>query len=48
MNITKNHDGALIIQDIVKGYLITRKYYFYTKKEAISRFKNEIKELKTV
>lgn len=41
MSITKNHDGALVISDIVHGYLITRTYYGYTRKEALTMFKLE-------
>ena len=46
MNIDKNREGAWRICDIVNGYLETRVYYFYTKREAIQKFKEEIKELR--
>ena len=39
MSITKNHDGALIVSDIINGYLVTRKYYGYSRKEARELFK---------
>ena len=40
MNI-ENRNGAWIISDIINGYSVTRKYIFYTKKQAISAFKQE-------
>lgn len=36
------NDGWLI-SDVIDGYLVTRKYFFYTKKEAIALFKEETK-----
>ena len=41
MTIDKNAEGAWRITDIVDGYLVTRVYYFYTKKEALKLFKEE-------
>lgn len=41
MTITKNNEGAWVVSDIVAGYLITRRYYFYTKREALALFKQE-------
>ena len=46
MDIYKNREGAWRICDIVNGYLETRVYYFYTKREAIQKFKQEMKELR--
>jgi len=46
MNIDKNREGAWQICDIVNGYLETRVYYFYTKREAMQKFKQEMKELR--
>lgn len=44
MTCTKNKiNGSWVISDIVGGYLVTRTYYGYTKKEAIQMFKNEVK-----
>lgn len=47
MTIDKNAEGAWRISDIVgEGYgeyLLTRTYYFYTKREAIKQFKQDIK-----
>lgn len=34
----------ILITDIVNGYLFKRKYIFYTEKEAIEKFKQEVKE----
>ena len=46
MTIDKNAEGAWRISAIVGegagGYLLTRTYYFYTKREAIRLFKQEI------
>lgn len=43
MSIERNHEGAWIVSTIHGGFLITRKYYGYTKKQAIALFKNELK-----
>lgn len=43
MLIERNYEGAWIISDIVAGYFITRRYYGYTKREAIRLFKMEMK-----
>lgn len=37
--------GGWLISDIVDNQLIRRRYFGYTKREAIARFKQEIKEL---
>jgi hypothetical protein len=39
-----NYNGTWVISDIVDGYLVTRKYMGYTKKEAVDMFKEEIKQ----
>jgi len=42
MTIEKvKHNGALIISDIIDGYLVSKTYYGYTKKEAIKLFRSE-------
>tara|TARA_B100001939_G_C16670176_1_gene499854 strand:- start:313 stop:462 length:150 start_codon:yes stop_codon:yes gene_type:complete len=46
MDIDRNREGAWRICDIVNGYLETRVYYFYTKREAIQKFKQEMKKLR--
>jgi hypothetical protein len=38
------HSGMIVISDIVGGYLVTRRYIGYTRKEAIQSFKEEINE----
>jgi len=43
MLIERNYEGAWIISDYVAGYFITRRYYGYTKREAIRLFANEMK-----
>jgi hypothetical protein len=37
----KNYEGAWVISDIVGGYLVTRRYYYYTKREALAMFRAE-------
>jgi hypothetical protein len=46
MTIDKNREGAWRVSDIVAGYLVTRTYYFYTKKEAVRLFREEMKGTK--
>ena len=43
MTIERNHEGAYVISDIVAGYLVTRRYYGYTKREAIRMFREDTK-----
>jgi hypothetical protein len=43
MSVEENYEGALIISDLVDGYLVTKKYYGYTKREAVALFKKESK-----
>jgi len=43
MTIERNYEGAYVVSDIVGGYLVTRSYYGYTRREAIALFKAEIK-----
>jgi hypothetical protein len=47
MTIDKNNEGAWRLSAFVgEGageYLLTRTYYFYTKREAIAQFKQDIK-----
>ena len=42
MTIRKTFQGAYEISDIINGYLVTRQYFYYTKKEAIAKFKSEV------
>ena len=39
MTIERNHDGGYVISDIVNGYLVTKRYYGYTKKQAMKMFR---------
>ena len=45
MSVNRNHAGAWVISAIVAGYLVTRQYYFYTKREAIRQFKAEFPQV---
>jgi hypothetical protein len=37
----KNYEGAWVVSDIVGGYLVTRRYYYYSKREALAMFRAE-------
>jgi hypothetical protein len=41
MTAQKNSAGAWVVSGIVAGYLVTRTYYYYNKREAIALFKRE-------
>jgi hypothetical protein len=43
MIVERNHEGYWVISEVVNGYLETRKYLYYTKREAIALFKEEMK-----
>lgn len=43
MSIEKTFQGAWRISAIVAGRFISRQYFFYTKREAIAEFKQELK-----
>ena len=47
-SIDKNAEGAwrlsAFVGEGIDEYLLTKTYYFYTKKEAIKLFKEEIKQ----
>ena len=45
MTIEKNINGFWVISDIVDGYLITRRYMDYTKREAVAMFKAELRKV---
>jgi hypothetical protein len=36
--VTKNHYGAWVVSAIVTGHLVSRQFYGYTKRQAVSRF----------
>jgi hypothetical protein len=43
--ITRNQvNGSWKVSDIVGGYLVTRVYMGYTKREALATFKREMRE----
>jgi hypothetical protein len=42
MTVSKNHEGAYVISQVVSGYLITKRYYGYTKSEAVAMFTQEV------
>jgi hypothetical protein len=44
MTVRKNYAGALIISDIIGNEYIERVYIGFTKREAMRRFRKEIKE----
>jgi hypothetical protein len=41
MTIERTFQGAWRISDIIDGQLVSRQYFFYTKKEAIAEFRKE-------
>jgi hypothetical protein len=49
MTVTRNPvNGSLTISRYVKdlGYLVTQTYYDYTRKEAVSLFREHVRDLK--
>jgi len=42
MLVEKNYEGAWVVSDIVGGYWVSRRYYYYTKREALAKFKREV------
>jgi hypothetical protein len=45
MTVERQHNGSLLISDIVNGYYVKKVYYFYSKKEAIKLFREHRKEI---
>lgn len=43
MTYRKTFQGAHEFIDVKDGYLITRQYFFITKREAMARFKAELR-----
>jgi hypothetical protein len=41
ITVERNHAGAYVLSAIVGGYLVTRQYYGYTKREALRLFRTE-------
>ena len=44
MTIDKNSEGAWRVSDFVGGYLVTRVFYGYTKREAVQLFRKYRRE----
>ena len=44
MLIEKNHNGSITISDSEPGYLFTKTYYGYSRKEAIEAFKCDLQD----
>lgn len=45
VSVRENYQGYLVLSCIFKGYLVERKYMYYTKKEALEQFKIELMSL---
>lgn len=45
MTVERNYEGAWVIYDNVRGYLVTRRYYGYTRREALAMFRREVRAL---
>lgn len=43
MTIERKYQGAWVVSDIIGGYLVTRTFYGYTKREALRMFRAEFK-----
>ena len=44
VQLEKRHDGAYVVSSLINGYLVTRVYIGFTKREAISYFKNHLRK----
>ena len=42
MTTRKSFQGAWVVWDIVGGYLVTRQYFGYSKREAMRAFKRDV------
>jgi hypothetical protein len=42
MSATRNHNGSWTVSDIIDGYLVSRTYYSYTKRQALRAFREEM------
>jgi len=43
MTATKDIRGAWVVSGLVDGHLVTRRYYGYTKREAVAMWREEAK-----
>lgn len=41
MSTVKNPNGSWTVSEIVDGYLVTRTYYGYTRRESLAQFRRE-------
>lgn len=48
MIIDRNKEGAWRISELINNHLVTKVYYFYTKRQALKLFKQYIKQLTEV
>lgn len=47
MTIEKQiHSGALVLSELVRGQLVSRVYMGYSQREALARFKRELRNQK--
>jgi len=46
MTATRNMHGAWVVSGIVAGYLVTRRYYGFTKAQAVSMWRKEQSSLR--
>ena len=44
MTAERNREGAWVLSDIIGGYLVSKAYYGYTKREATTLFRAYCKE----
>jgi hypothetical protein len=42
MIVDRNYEGAWVVSDIVGGYWVSRRYYGYTKRQALALFRAEV------
>lgn len=43
MTVVKGIQGQWMISSIVGGYLVAKQYFGYTKREAVSEYKKDVK-----
>ena len=48
MIVEKGSQGQWLITALINGYLVTRQFFGYSRKEAIKLFLQEVKEMKEV
>lgn len=44
--VTRTLNGSYTVSDIIAGQWIERTYFGYTKREAVSRYKKEMSQVK--